>query len=80
MKVGDQVALFSHDGFRRFCIISKSRVPSTFDGTPCYETTDGTLFYLKPELGTGRHYNVGNKAFWIVGAKARGGDPAAGEW
>jgi len=67
MKVGDRVALFSHNGFRRFGTISKVGIPSGLDNRTCYELTDGSKFFMKPELGTGRYYNVGNKAFWIVG-------------
>lgn len=66
MKVGDRVALFSHIGFRRFLTITESHLPSGIDKFTCYKTNEGLTFYMKPELGTGRHYNVGNKAFWIV--------------
>lgn len=27
---------------------------------------NGALFYTKNELGTNRHYNVGNRAFWAI--------------
>lgn len=65
MKVGDKVALFSHDGFRRFEFISEFGVPSGFGGGSCYKTSSGALFYTRPELNTGRVYNVGNQAFYF---------------
>lgn len=66
MKSGDRVALFSHDGFRRFLTIAATHIPSGIDSLTCYKTNEGSTFYMKPDLSTGRHYNVGNKAFWIV--------------
>ena len=66
MKVGDRVALSSHNGFCGFGTISKVGIPSGLDNRTCYELTEGSRFFMKPELGTGRYYNVGNKAFWIT--------------
>lgn len=66
MKVGDKVALFSHTGFRRVLTISEVGVSSGINSSACYKTSESSVFYMKPELFTRRHYNVGNKAFWIV--------------
>jgi hypothetical protein len=73
MKVGDLAALFSHDGFRRKLTILEVGVTDPLgSGLACYRTSSGLgtfkpdlLFYIKPELGTGRRYNAGNRAFWI---------------
>lgn len=66
MKVGDLVGLYSYDGLRKVVKIIDKEVPDTFLGTQnCYITDEGALFYMKAELGTGKHCNVGNKAFWI---------------
>lgn len=64
MKVGDKVALFSHDGFRRFLTITETGIPSGVNNLTCYKTNEGSTFYMKPESSTGKHYN-GNRAFWI---------------
>lgn len=73
MKVGDSASLFSHDGFRRKLTILEVGVPDPLgSGLACYRASSGLgtfksdlLFYVKPELETGRRYNVGNRAFWI---------------
>lgn len=75
MKIGDKVALFSHDGFHRFEFISESGVPSGFGKGSCCKTSSGALFYMRSELNTGRMYNVGNQAFWIIGAVAYDWNP-----
>jgi hypothetical protein len=63
----EKVALFSHNGFRRFLFITEEGLPSGLNnGLAAFRTDEGSLFYMKPELNTGRHYNVGNKAFWVI--------------
>lgn len=67
MRIGDRVSLFSDSGFQGFLTIVEVGVSSGLgDGLTCYKMNDGTLFYMRPEIRTGRHFNVGNKAFWIV--------------
>lgn len=67
MKRGDRVSLFSHDGFQRYLTIASVGDPSGLnDGLTCYTTNEGSKFYMKPELFTGRHYNAGDRNFWII--------------
>ena len=66
MKVGDKVKFFSHGEFRRVLTIVEVGIPSGIDNLTAYRTDENTLFYMKGELGTGKHYNVGNRAFWIM--------------
>ena len=67
MQVGDRVFLHSYDGFRREVFIKESGVTRPdFDGLTCYKTNEGSFFYMKSEVGTGRYYNVGNRSFWLT--------------
>jgi hypothetical protein len=67
MKLGDRATLYSHNGFIRFVDIVGFGIPDPLVGQKtCYRTNDDALFYMKPELNTGKHYNVGNSAFWII--------------
>ncbi len=54
--------LYSHDGPRRQLEIYDEFNP--FIRTKCYESSEGSLFYVVSEHG--KHFNYGNKAFWIV--------------
>jgi len=67
MDVGKTVALYSHDGFRRFVTIDRIRTiwGSEHKRIFCYETNEGSAFYMTPDPETGYRFNVGNKAFWI---------------
>jgi hypothetical protein len=67
MNLGDLVELHSHDGFIRFVDIVGIGIPDTFVGQkPCYRIPENDLFYMEPELGTGKYYKVGDRTFWIM--------------
>jgi hypothetical protein len=63
MKVGNRVIRYSEFGKRKEELIVEDNVPAGLE--LCFKTSDGALFYMKQEPKTGRHYNVGNKAFWL---------------
>jgi hypothetical protein len=65
MKTGDRAAIFSYDGFHRFVTILDADIPSGINEKTCYITNELSMFYMMPEIGTGKHYNVANKAFWL---------------
>lgn len=70
MKKGDRLALYNHQGFIEFGEVAEVGLPNEFNSLSCFKDTKGQLFYMKPELYTGRHYNVGNKALWVIGTHA----------
>jgi hypothetical protein len=65
------VTIHSYGRFVGYGTIIRDQVPSGIDSLSCYEVAVDSLlcpalFYKKPELRTGKHFNVGNKAFWML--------------
>ncbi len=71
MKVGDIVFLETYCRSPRKGIITKVGIPSGMgDNLTTYEVEVQDFpfplkFYMKPELRSGKHFNVGNRAYWI---------------
>jgi len=66
MQVGDTVSVCTDNGFEWFTTIIAEKIPSDFDKTQfCFRLFDGAMFYMKPDLETGKRYNVGSRTFWI---------------
>jgi hypothetical protein len=69
-RIGHEVTLCTYGIEVKKGKIVNYPVASGINNLTCYEVefTDGkkALFYMKPELGTNKHLNVGNKAFWIT--------------
>lgn len=64
MKAGDKAALFSNQGFVRFVTIKQSGVDS--GRGKCYTIDNGSFFYMKSEVGTGRMYSVISSKYWLI--------------
>ena len=60
--------IYRHGEFLRTERIIKKSVPSGLvdDRLSAFVTESGARFYMKSELGTSKHYNVGNRAYWAV--------------
>lgn len=65
MKKGDLVPRFSYDGLKSFVTIAEVNVFCPGYDCPFVKTSKGAIFHAVPDPETGRHYNKGNKAFWL---------------
>ena len=75
MKLGTIVSLRTHGKNRNFVrVVAIGRIErvgtsNEFNSKACYDVSDigrfAGKFYMRPELGTRKHLNVGNSAFWI---------------
>lgn len=70
MNIGSIVAVVSERGFERFGTIVATGVLSHFTyGQHCFMIgEDGSMFYMEPDIETGKWYKVDNKTVWIVSA------------
>jgi hypothetical protein len=71
MMLGKLVTLYTYDRTVATGQIIEYPVIDKYTRLPCYKVKFNefeypVLFILKPELNTGRHYNVSNKAYWII--------------
>ena len=73
MKIGQKVALYANSGFYRFLTIDRIITVrgSELELRLCYETNEGSVFYLKPDPETRNRFNIANKTFWISEPKVR---------
>jgi hypothetical protein len=66
MNIGDAVNLKTYGWADRSCVVIAKGIPSGISNLTAYEIDfHGLRFYMKPELGTRKHMNVGNSAYWI---------------
>ena len=69
MKVGDKLKLYSHSGYRHEVTITSLSEIDRLTGRPCFACAwDAWKYEAKfySEAENGKHFNVGNKAFWVV--------------
>lgn len=65
MKVGDKVAFWTHGYFIKYLYINEINI-FDYDYQKLYfKTNDGSRFFMESDYNSGKHYNVGNHAFWI---------------
>jgi hypothetical protein len=81
MKIGGTVLFCGNERSPVKTTILDKGLPSGIEGDDlvCYlvQTPLGQfLFYIKNELNTHRHYNPGNRAFWIEPLNGNYGFPA----
>lgn len=76
MEVGQKVLLKTYDKPDIVAVTTDVGIPSGINNRPAFqvyvnnERMKGySLFYMEPEPGTGKFYNVGNKAYWVEVAK-----------